>query len=152
MKLSEKEKQVIKDLQTQELGCAEKYKRYSEQAKDEELKNLFQKLQKEEEKHYNSLEQVLSGCTPKCNCNDSEGKEYEPKATYNSLSNSKDKETDSFLATDCIGSEKLISSEYNNDVFNFEDADVRKLLEDIQIEEQNHAEMLYKYKQANAMA
>ena len=50
-----------------------------------------------------------------------------------------------------IGTEKLISGEYNSDVFAFEDSGVRKLLADIQVEEQNHAEMLYKYKTANGM-
>lgn len=37
-------------------------------------------------------------------------------------------------------------------VFAFGDSGVRKLLADIQVEEQNHAEMLYKYKMANNMA
>ena len=56
------------------------------------------------------------------------------------------------IATDCIGTEKLISGEYNSDVFNFSGSDVRKLLADIQVEEQNHAEMLYKYKTVNGMS
>ena len=30
-------------------------------------------------------------------------------------------------------------------------SDLRKLMADIQVEEQNHAEMLYKYKTANGM-
>ena len=58
---------------------------------------------------------------------------------------------DAFLATDCIASEKLVSGEYNTNVFAFASSDIRKLLADIQIEEQNHAEMLYKYKMANKM-
>ena len=48
--------------------------------------------------------------------------------------------------------EKLVSGEYNSDVFVFGNSDIRKLLADIQIEEQNHAEMLWKYKTANGMA
>ena len=36
-------------------------------------------------------------------------------------------------------------------IFAFGESAVRKLLADIQIEEQNHAEMLYKYKVANGM-
>ena len=40
----------------------------------------------------------------------------------------------------------------DTNVFKFADAALRKLLADIQIEEQNHAEMLYKYKTANGMA
>ena len=50
---------------------------------------------------------------------------------------------DAFLATDCISTEKLVSGEYNSDVFAFGDTKLRKLLADIQVEEQNHAEMLY---------
>lgn len=152
MVLTEKETTVIKDLQTQEKSCIEKYQRYSEEAKDPVLKDLFKELHREEQKHYDSLQQVLTGSVPACNCNDSEGKNYTPTATYNSMDNSEDKKLDCFLATDCIGTEKLVSSTYNTEVFAFGDSDVRKLLADIQVEEQNHAEMIYKYKTVNAMA
>ena len=151
MILKEKERTTIEDLQTQEKSCVEKYGKYAEQAKDPELKSLFQTLQKKEQEHYDSLSQVLSGTVPQCNCNDSDGKNYEPKATYSAMENTDDKLHDAFLATDCIGTEKLVSGEYNTDVFNFGDSGVRKLLADIQVEEQNHAEMLYKYKIVNGM-
>ena len=126
--------------------------KYAEQAKDPELKSLFQTLQKKEQEHYDSLSQVLSGTVPQCNCNDSDGKNYEPKATYSAMENTDDKLHDAFLATDCIGTEKLVSGEYNTNVFNFAQPLLRKLLADIQIEEQNHAEMLFKYKTVNGMA
>lgn len=154
MILKEKERTVIQDLQTQEKSCIEKYGKYAQQARDPELKSLFQTLQKKEQEHYDSLSQVLSGTVPQVNCNDSDGRDgrdYQPKATYTSVMSSEDKEQDAFLATDCIGTEKLISGEYNSDVFAFEDSGVRKLLADIQVEEQNHAEMLYKYKTVNGM-
>ena len=48
--------------------------------------------------------------------------------------------------------QKLVSGTYNDDVFAPLKTAVRKLLADIQIEEQNHAEMLYKYKTVNGMA
>ena len=152
MILSEKETTVIKDLQTQEQCCVEKYERYSKLAKDQVLIDLFTDLHGKEQKHLESLTQVLSGKVPTCNCNDSDGKDYQPKATYTAMSNPDDKENDNFLATDCIGTEKLVSSTYNTEVFAFGDPGVRKLLADIQIEEQNHAEMLYKYKTVNSMA
>ena len=41
---------------------------------------------------------------------------------------------------------------HNTDVFVFGEPGVRKLLADIQVEEQNHAEMLYKYKTVNRMS
>ena len=130
MALNEKEKTTIKDLQTQEQTCIKKYKKYGQDAKDPVLKELFSTLEKNEQK----------------------GKEYEPEATYDVMSKSEDKESDAFLATDSIGSEKLVSGEYNTNVFNFADTAIRKILADIQIEEQNHAEMLYKYKTVNGMA
>lgn len=151
MILTEKEQTAIKDLQTQEQSCIAKYAKYAMQAKDTELKNLFSRLEKEEQKHYDSLGQVLTGKVPECDCNDTAGRDYAPKATYDQLSNSDDKKADCFLATDCIATEKLVSSEYNNDVFIFGDSGVRKLLADIQVEEQNHAEMIYKYKTVNGM-
>lgn len=152
MVLSEKETAAIKDLQTQERTCIEKYKRYSNQAKDPVLKELFQTLSKKEEKHLSSLKQVLLGSVPMVDCNDTDGRDYQPKATYGKMEESEDKNADSFLATDCIGTEKLVSTEYNSNVFKFSDAALRKLLADIQIEEQNHAEMIYKYKTVNGMA
>ena len=89
---------------------------------------------------------------PQCNVNDRDGAEYQPKATYDTMTNSEDKKNDCFLATDCIGTEKMVSGEYNSNVFVFEDSNLRKLLADIQVEEQNHAEMLYKYKTVNGMS
>ena len=44
MTLTEKERNVITDLQTQEKSCIQKYKNYKEQAKDPVLKDLFQKV------------------------------------------------------------------------------------------------------------
>ena len=81
MILSEKERAVIEDLQTQEKSCVEKYGRYAQQAKDPELKNLFQMLQEKERTHFSSLANVLKGQVPSCNCNDSDGRNYTPKAT-----------------------------------------------------------------------
>ena len=82
MVLSEKETAAIKDLQTQEKTCVEKYSRYSKEAKDPVLVNLFTDLHKKEQQHFDSLGQVLNGTVPNCNCNDSDGKNYNPTATY----------------------------------------------------------------------
>lgn len=152
MNLSEKETTTINDLKTQEKSCIAKYTKYSQEAKDPVLRDLFSAIAKEEQTHYDSLDQVLNGTVPSCDYNDRKGMAYSPQATYTSGDNSEDKQHDCFLATDCIGTEKLVSCEYNSDVFNFGDGKIRKLLADIQIEEQNHAEMLWKYKTVNGMA
>ena len=152
MALNQKEKTTLKDLQTQEQTCVEKYRKYAKDAKDPVLKDLFKTIEKDEKQHVDALGQALAGNTPDVDCNDCTGREYTPTATYSKTEESADKKSDSFLATDSITSEKLVSSEYNSNVFNFADSKIRKLLADIQIEEQNHAEMLYKYKVANGMA
>ena len=152
MVLTQKESAALKDLQTQEQSCIEKYTRYAKSANDTVLKELFLNLSEEEQKHYESLTQALNGSVPtNIDCNDTKGRDYQPQATYSSSDNSTAKQEDCFLATDCIGTEKLVSGEYNSDVFIFGDTNIRKLLADIQIEEQNHAEMLWKYKTVNGM-
>ena len=152
MVLTQKETAAIEDLKTQEQSCIAKYSKYSQEAKDPVLRDLFSQIEKDERKHHDSLDQVLNGKVPSVDCNDSRGQAYSTTATYDSLINSEDKKHDCFLATDCIGTEKLVSGEYNTDVFVFGDPGIRKLLADIQIEEQNHAEMLWKYKTVNGMA
>ncbi len=151
MVLTQKETAALKDLQTQEQSCIEKYTRYSQEAKDPQLKDLFKHISTDEQKHYQSLTQALNGSVPKSDCNDTQGRDYAPTAYYAPNDNSPEKKADTFLVTDCIGTEKLVSGEYNSDVFIFGDSDIRRLLADIQIEEQNHAEMLWKYKTVNSM-
>lgn len=150
MLLTEQQKYLVQDLQSQEDLCVQKYTKYAEHAKDTELKNLFNDIKQQEQQHYNSLNQLLSGTVPAVNNNKS-APQYNPQATYTSAS-SPDKENDQFLCTDCISTEKYVSSAYNNDLFQFADQNVRKLLNDIQTEEQQHAEMIYKYKSVNGMS
>ncbi|MBR4027358.1 MAG: ferritin-like domain-containing protein [Lachnospiraceae bacterium] len=152
MVLTQKEEAALKDLQTQEQSCIEKYTRYAGEANDPQLQNIFKQLSSYEQEHYNSLSQALTGNVPDVDCNDSKGCDYKPTATYKANENTPEKQNDCFLVTDCIGTEKLVSGEYNNDVFIFGDTKIRKLLADIQIEEQNHAEMLWKYKTTNHMS
>ena len=85
MILTEKETTAIKDLQTQEQTCIEKYKRYSEQAKDPVLKDLFKTLSKKENNHLSSLKQVLLGSVPQVNCNDTDGRDYQPETPYGKM-------------------------------------------------------------------
>ncbi len=156
MILTEKETTTIEDLRTQEQSCIAKYNKYKTEAKDPVLRDLFEELEKNEQKHYDALTQILEGnCAKSSSCDletDYErARDYEPKATYDEMTNSEDKKHDCYLATDCIGTEKLVSGEYNSDVFVFGNGEIRKVLAQIQIEEQNHAQMLWKYKTANGM-
>ena len=150
--ISEKERYLIKDLQDQEKLCVEKYGKYENSAKDAVLKNLFGSIKQEEQKHYDSLGQLLNGNVPGVNSSDNAGKNYNPTATYTGSFEQSDKDNDAFLCTDAISTEKYVASAYNFDLFQFGNSDVRKLLNDIQTEEQNHAEKIWKYKTVNQMS
>lgn len=150
--ISEKERYIISNLQDQEKLCIEKYEKYEQQAKDRVLKDLFCSIKTSEQQHYDSLGQVLGGTVPAVNSGDDAGRSYSPTATYIGNFNEQDKNSDKFLCTDAITTEKYVSSTYNNDLFQFGNSDIRRLLNDIQTEEQNHAEKIYKYKTINQMS
>lgn len=150
--LTEKERFIIEDLKSQEKLCIQKYAFYEEMAYDPALGELFGKLKQHEEKHLNSLNEVLNGTVLESDVNDDSGEKYVPSTKYHENSNKLEKDHDSFLCTDAITMEKYVSGAYNFDLFQFGNTKLRKLLADIEVEEQNHAEMLYKYKKANAMA
>ncbi|MCM1235626.1 MAG: ferritin-like domain-containing protein [Ruminococcus flavefaciens] len=152
MQLTEQETTVIKDLQTQEKTCIEKYRFYEKSANDDRLKQLFRQIGDEEQEHFDSLGQVLKGDVPNVKAAATGTEGYSPSVTYSAGDNSEEKKHDQFLCTDSIATEKLVSSTYNDDLFRFAATNVRKLLNHIQTEEQNHAEMIYKYKTANGMA
>ena len=150
--LTEKEKFIIQDLKSQEKLCIQKYAFYEEMAYDPELSDLFSKIKRHEEQHLNSLNEVLNGNVMESDVNDNSGETYTTQAKYHQNSDQFEKDHDSFLATDAITMEKYVSGAYNFDLFQFANTKLRKLLADIEVEEQNHAEMLYRYKKANMMA
>lgn len=149
--LSEKERFFVTDLQDQEKLCIEKYGKAETQAKDTVLKNLFSSIKQDEQKHYDSLGKLLNGTIPNVNTSDTAGKDYNPMVTYSGDFNQLDKDNDKFLCTDAITTEKYTAGAYNTNLFQFGNSDVRRLLNDIQTEEQNHAEKIYKYKTVNQM-
>ena len=150
--LTEKERYIIEDLKSQEKLCIQKYQFYEEMAYDPDLSVLFERLKQSEQKHFQSLNKVLNGDVDDSDVNDYSGEKYNPQTTYHQSSKQVEKDHDSFLCTDAITMEKYVSGAYNFDLFQFGNTKLRKLLADIEVEEQNHAEMLYKYKKANAMA
>ena len=133
MILTEQETMLLNDLKQQEELCRDKYAFYSSEAKDPELKQLFEVIQKEEAEHYDTISSLLSGDTP-------------------DVGIAAPKKHDALLCSDSISSEKYVSSAYNNDLFSFASPKVRQILNHIQTEEQQHAEMIYRYKTANQMA
>ena len=150
MKLNQKEVQLRTELKTQEELCVQKYDFYASQAKDPELKNLFKKILKHEQTHYDMLTSLMNGTTPQIKYRSPVAVKYEPQGKHPGDQASKD--FDKFLCTDIIATEKYVATTYNNDLFYFASTDVRNVLNAIMTDEQNHAEMIWKYKVANKMA
>ena len=93
MQLTEKEQSVIKELQTQEKSCVEKYRFYESSAKDPELQKLFHQIGDEEQEHFDSLADVLKGNVPNVKAQESGTQGYTPSVTYDKNCNSEDKNT-----------------------------------------------------------
>ena len=91
MQLTEQETNVIKDLQTQEKACVDKYRFYEQSAHDEELKNLFHRIGDEEQEHFDSLGMVLKGDVPNVSAARSGMEGYTPSESYAAGNNSEEK-------------------------------------------------------------
>ena len=150
MNLNQKEVQLITELKNQEQLCVQKYDFYAAQANDPELKKLFKKILKMEQAHYDMLNTLGTGTMPTIKNRKPGATNYEPQATYTGDSTAK--EFDKFLCTDIIATEKYVATAYNNDLFYFASPEVRNVLNAIMTDEQNHAEMIWKYKTVNKMA
>lgn len=148
MKLKAEEKMLVENLITEEELCTEKYKFYAKQAKDTQLKELFERIGKNEREHFNLLNDLKTGRVSE-EKKEARAEDYEPKGEYKG--SAADKRHDEFLCTDSIATEKYVASAYNNDLFRFASVEARNLLNRIETDEQNHAEMLYLYKSANGM-
>lgn len=146
MTLTEKEKFLLEDMKAQEQLCIEKYTRYSGEACDGKLKNLFTEIGNQEKTHLETVNKMLGGSvSPTTSCGVS-------TCECASGCNGCEKERDAYLCQDALASEKHVSSVYDTCIFEFGDADARNTLNHIQKEEQEHGEKLYLYMSANGMS
>ena len=150
MNLTQKETTLLGDLKSQEQICIEKYNKYAGLAHDPELKNLFSTLEKNEQKHFDTINQILQG-------NEVTMPAATPSAVQaklqckTSVCNEVEKKNDAYLCKDALSMEKHVSGVYNMGVFEFSSPVLRDTLAHIQKEEQNHGEQLYNYLSCNNM-
>ena len=142
MTLTQKETTLLTDLASQEKLCIEKYGKYSEAAHDPELKTLFSNLKTNEQKHLDTINQILSGTEVKMSSESPSAEQAKLTCTPSSVSEA-DKQNDAYLCKDALSMEKHVSSVYNTGVFEFTSPILRDTLAHIQKEEQNHGEKLY---------
>ncbi|MBQ7332997.1 MAG: ferritin-like domain-containing protein [Clostridia bacterium] len=148
MVLTEKETSLLKDMKSQEELCIKKYTKYASEAKCEKLKELFNSIANKEREHLKTIVEISEGKEPKapsgvCATND--------LCIACSYQNTEDKDSDCFLLSDMLTTEKQVSSLYNTSVFEFTQPPLRKMLSHIQSEEQQHGEWLYAFMKANGM-
>lgn len=162
IQLSQKERMLLEDLKHHEELCVQKYTKYSNEAQDQQLKQLFQNLGTTEQEHYNTVNQILSGQVP--NVNQGQGQQAQGQQQQNQLQQNPMQQqqmqaqgqkgynqNDAELTNDMLSTEKYVSSTYNTAIFEFQDANVRQVLNHIQKEEQEHGEQLFNYMKSHGM-
>ncbi len=155
MQFTQKETSYLKDLKAQEQICVDKYKKYSTDAKDQQLKDLFNRLGQNEQQHLNTVTQIMGGTVPQMQSGGSGGSQTQTPTitpTYQNTPNTdQNKQCDTYVCTDALSTEKHVSSVYNTGIFEFRDTAIRDALNHIQKEEQQHGEQIYQYMAQNGM-
>ena len=127
----------------------EKYNKYSADACDGQLKNLFSQLGQTEQQHLDTINQIMSGTVPTMQSggNNQAQQNFTPSSDYTN----QNKQKDSYLCTDALSTEKHVSSVYDISIFEFKDTNIRNVLNHIQKEEQQHGEQIYNFMAQNGM-
>lgn len=149
MALTQKESGLLTDMKGQEELCVQKYNKYAELAKAEQLKALFTSMAQVEQNHLQTISSMMSGNTPTMP-NTLENSNNNNCTAANYMSEA-DKQSDAFLCKDMLATEKHASALYDTAIFEFKDPVARKTLNHIQAEEQQHGEQLYAYMSCNGM-
>lgn len=152
IQLSQKERMFLQDLKSHEQLCIQKYNKYSNEAQDPQLKQLFQTHSSHEQQHFNTINQILSGQVPMMNQGQQQGQQMQQQSQGMQAQGSRSfNQNDADLAKDMLATEKYISGTYDTSIFEFQDTNVRKALNHIQKEEQQHGEDLFHYMQSHGM-
>lgn len=148
MQLTQKETTLLKDLRDQEKLCVDKYTKYAAEARDPQLRQLFEAIAGTERTHYDMLNRIDAGQSPTVTPGNAPAPSFQ--ATY-SAAETPDKQADAYLCSDLLATEKHVAALYNTCVFEFTQNDLRKVLGKIQSDEQYHGEQLWKYMSVNGM-
>lgn len=154
--LSQKERTLLEDQKKHEQICIEKYTNYANQAKDTQLKQIFNANCQSERTHLDSINQLLSGTIPQMNQQQNQGS-AQPVANQGSTTNTNNTQSsgvnlsDADMCTDLLMTEKYVSGTYDTTIFEFRDTNARDVLNHIQKEEQKHGEAIFQYMESKGM-
>ena len=151
--LSQKERMLLEDQKKHEQLCIEKYNNYANQAKDPQLKQIFNANAQSEKTHLDSINQMLNGTIPQMNQpqNQNQGKNTNTAGNLNNIQAGGANISDADLCTDMLMTEKYVSGAYNTSIFEFRDTGARDVLNHIQKEEQKHGEAIFQYMESKGM-
>ncbi len=147
--LSQKERMLLEDQKSHEEICIQKYTNYANQAQDPALKQLLKTYAQEEQQHYDTINQILSGTIP--NMNQQGQQQSQQSNTKNLAITGMYNSNDASLCSDLLMTEKYVSGAYNSTIFECVDTNLRNALNHIQKEEQQHGEGIFNYMQSKGM-
>lgn len=174
MQLSQKERMYLEDLKSHEELCIQKYTKYANESECQNLQQIFQNLASKEREHYNTINQILSGQVPNINAQgqgqsqsgmqsqaggmQGQSGMQSQQSTMQSQQGSAGGQgqanysrNDYTLVSDMLSMEKHVSSTYDTAIFEFQDPNLRQVLNHIQKEEQEHGQELFSYMQSKGM-
>jgi len=161
--LTQKERMLLKDQMNHENICIQKYNNYANQAKDPELKQMFQTFAGQEQQHLNTINQLLSGQVPSMQQGqgqqgqNQQGQQPQNQPGQNNqagrdqIGSAMQNASDEALCNDMLMTEKYVSGAYDTSIFEFRDTNARQTLNHIQKEEQQHGEGIFNYMQKKGM-
>ncbi len=157
--LTQKEQLLLKDQLSHEEVCIEKYSNYAEQAKDPQLKQLFNQYGSQEQQHYNTVNQLLQGQQVSIQGGQAQqqgrqagqGMGQKGQLPGQQARTGMTMQDDAMLCNDMLMTEKYVSGTYDTAIFESMNPNIRQALQHIQKEEQQHGEGIFNYMQQHGM-
>ncbi|MGI5907059.1 MAG: spore coat protein [Christensenellales bacterium] len=167
IQLSQKERFLLEDLKNQEEICVAKYKYYSEQTQDTQLKQLLSSISTEEQHHYDMVNQMLQGQEPNMSHpqQPQQGQQQQSQQQQGQQQQGQQQQgqqqqggmfaqgsaNDKIRCNDLLSTEKYVSGAYDTTIFEAVNPTVRQALQHIQKDEQQHGEKVFQYMQSHGM-
>ena len=170
-KLTQKEQQLLSDQLNHEKVCIEKYNNYAQQVEDPQLRQMFGQYASEEQNHYDTVSQLLSGQQVSMSTSASPGGQqgqsqrqrqgqrqswegaglHEVGLLGDMGGAGMTNQEDATILGDMLMTEKFVSGAYDTAIFESANSDVRQALQHIQKEEQQHGEGIFNYMSQHGM-
>jgi spore coat protein CotF len=158
--LTQKERSLLEDQRSHEQICIKKYNNYANQTQCPELKQMFQTYAQQEQRHLDTINQMLNGQVPSMQQNQQQSQQQQQGQQQQGQQQQGQQQqqgaglinsSDADLCNDILMTEKYVSNTYDTAVFEFVDTNARQALNHIQKEEQQHGEGIFNYMKKKGM-